>query len=105
MEQPEFPVLSAPPRSALARDPERATRRFPTEDRGRRLAWRGPFERDRDRVVHARAFRRLGQKSQLLPVTRALQVRTRLTHTLEIAAAARSVARHLGLAEDLAEVV
>ncbi len=93
------------PRSRFARDPAAATRRYPPEDRGRSLTWRGAFERDRDRVVHARAFRRLDGKTQLLPATLPLQVRTRLTHTLEIAAAARSLARHLGLDEDLAEVV
>ncbi len=91
--------------SPFARDPARATRRFPLEDRGRRLVWREAYERDRDRVVHSRAFRRLGEKSQLLPAAHGLQVRTRLTHTLEVASAARSLARALGLSEDLTEVI
>lgn len=98
--------LDAPPRrSPLARDPARAARRHPTEDRGRSFGWRGPFERDRDRILHARAFRRLGEKSQLLPLDGARLVRTRLTHTLEVAGFARGLARHLGLDEDLAEVI
>lgn len=92
-------------RSPLARDPARVQRRYPPEDKGRRFAWRSPFERDRDRVIHARAFRRLGEKSQLLPATLGLQVRNRLTHTLEVTSAARNLARHLGLNEDLTEVI
>lgn len=93
------------PACPLARREEAATRRFPPEDRGRRLQYRGSFERDRDRIVHSRAFRRLAGKTQLFPGSEALQVRHRLTHTLEVASAARVLARHLGLNEDLAEVV
>ncbi|MFN7964296.1 MAG: HD domain-containing protein [Acidobacteriota bacterium] len=92
-------------RSRWAADPEQATRRHPAEDQGRRLTWRGPFERDRDRLLHARAFRRLAGKTQLLAVGEGRQVRTRLTHTLEISAAARTLARHLNLNEDLAEAI
>ena len=103
------PGLAAPPGrvppSSLARREEAATRRFPTEDRGRRLQYRGAFERDRDRIVHSRAFRRLSGKTQLLPGLETIQVRNRLTHTIEVATAARVLARHLGLNEDLAEVV
>lgn len=98
-------ALAPPPGSRFARDPARSARRWPLEDRGRRLVWRGPYERDRDRVVHSRAFRRLGEKSQLLPAGLGLQVRTRLTHTLEVASAARSLARALGLNEDLTDVI
>src|SRR5512139_2214916 len=109
MQEPEQPGPAAPPGrvlpSALARGEERATRRFPTEDRGRRLQYRGPFERDRDRIVHSRAFRRLSGKTQLLPGLETVQVRNRLTHTIEVSTAARVLARHLGLNEDLAEVV
>jgi dGTPase len=94
-----------PPPSPLARREQAATRRFPTEDRGRRLQYRGPFERDRDRIVHSRAFRRLSGKTQLLPGLETSLARTRLTHTIEVATAARVLARHLGLHEDLAEVV
>ncbi len=92
-------------RSRWAADPDLATRRHPAEDQGRRLTWRGSFERDRDRLLHARAFRRLAGKTQLLAVGEGRQVRTRLTHTLEISAAARTLARHLSLNEDLAEAI
>ena len=101
---PAAPPGRVPP-SSLARREEAATRRFPTEDRGRRLQDRGAFERDRDRIVHSRAFRRLSGKTQLLPGLETIQVRNRLTHTIEVATAARVLARHLGLNEDLAEVV
>jgi len=93
------------PECPLASREEPATRRFPPEDRGRRLQYRGAFERDRDRIIHSRAFRRLSGKTQLLPGAEALQVRHRMTHTLEVASAARVLARHLGLNEDLAEAV
>lgn len=98
-------VAAPAARSSFARDPGRAQRRYPAEDRGRTLAWRGPYERDRDRLVHSRAFRRLADKSQLLPREDPTQARNRLTRTLEIASAARSLARHLGLDEDLAEAI
>ena len=101
---PAAPPARVPP-SPLARRDDAATRRFPTEDRGRRLQYRGAFERDRDRIVHSRAFRRLSGKTQLLPGLETIQVRNRLTHTIEVATAARVLARHLGLNEDLAEVV
>jgi dGTPase len=101
---PAAPPGRIPP-SPLARREEAATRRFPTEDRGRRLQYRGAFERDRDRIVHSRAFRRLSGKTQLLPGLETIQVRNRMTHTIEVATAARVLARHLGLNEDLAEVV
>lgn len=91
--------------SPWAADPVRARRRHPTEDHGRSILYRSPFERDRDRILHARAFRRLAGKTQLLPVSEGRQVRTRLTHSLEIASAARTLARHLGLGEDLAEAI
>ncbi len=105
-QQPEEsgPGPAAPP-SPLARRAEAATRRFPTEDRGRRLQYRGAFERDRDRIVHSRAFRRLSGKTQLLPGLETIQVRNRMTHTIEVTTAARVLARHLGLNEDLAEVI
>ena len=102
--RPPAPAGRIPP-SPLARQDETATRRFPSEDRGRRLQYRGAFERDRDRIVHSRAFRRLSGKTQLLPGLETIQVRNRLTHTIEVATAARVLARHLGLNEDLAEVI
>ncbi len=66
---------------------------------------RGPLERDRDRVLHARSFRRLSGKAFLFPADNAWQARTALAVTLEVASAARVIARHLGLDEDLVEVV
>jgi dGTPase len=69
------------------------------------MQYRGPFERDRDRIVHSRAFRRLAGKTQLLPGLATTLARTRLTHTIEVATASRVLARHLGLNEDLAEVI
>ena len=66
---------------------------------------RTPFQRDRDRIVHAKAFRRLKHKTQVFIDPRGDHVRTRLTHTLETAGIARAVARALRLNEDLTEAI
>ncbi len=66
---------------------------------------RTPFQRDRDRIVHAKAFRRLKHKTQVFIAPEGDHYRTRLTHTLEVSGIARTVARALRLNEDLTEAV
>jgi dGTPase len=66
---------------------------------------RTPFQRDRDRIVHSKSFRRLKQKTQVFIAPQGDHFRTRLTHTLEVSGIARGVARALRLNEDLAEAV
>ena len=68
-------------------------------------ALRTPFQRDRDRIVHAKAFRRLKHKTQVFIDPRGDHYRTRLTHTLETAGISRTVARALRLNEDLTEAI
>jgi len=66
---------------------------------------RTPFQRDRDRIVHSKAFRRLKHKTQVFIAPEGDHYRTRLTHTLETCGIARTVARALGLNEDLTESI
>ena len=66
---------------------------------------RTPFQRDRDRIVHSKAFRRLKHKTQVFLAPEGDHYRTRLTHTLEACGIARNVARALGLNEDLTEAI
>jgi len=67
--------------------------------------FRGAFQRDRDRVVHSRSFRRLEYKTQVFLNGTGDHYRTRLTHTIEVASVSRTVARELRLNEDLAECI
>ena len=88
-------------------------RRFAAADTGsgnRRVpeaahAFRSAFQRDRDRIIHSRAFRRLEGKTQVFLNGTGDHYRTRLTHTMEVAAIARTIARRLGLNEDLSEAI
>lgn len=68
-------------------------------------ALRTPFQRDRDRIVHCKAFRRLTHKTQVFVAPQGDHYRTRLTHTLEVTSISRTVARALRLNEDLAEAI
>jgi dGTPase len=68
-------------------------------------ATRNAFRGDCDRIIHATAFRRLAHKTQVFVFHEGDHFRTRLTHTLEVTQIARSLARSLGLDEDLAEVL
>ncbi|NIM92350.1 MAG: deoxyguanosinetriphosphate triphosphohydrolase [Anaerolineales bacterium] len=76
-------------------------REYPEGERGYRTA----FQRDRDRILHTTAFRRLEYKTQVFIVTEGDYYRTRLTHTLEVAQIGRTVARALGANEDLIESI
>jgi dGTPase len=67
--------------------------------------WRTEYQRDRDRVIHSRAFRRLEYKTQVFLNGTGDHLRTRLTHTIEVAAIARGIARALRLNDDLAETI
>jgi dGTPase len=66
---------------------------------------RTPFQRDRDRIVHSKAFRRLMHKTQVFPAPEGDHYRTRMTHTLEATQVSRTVARALRLNEDLVEAI
>jgi dGTPase len=81
-----------------------------SESRGRKFAepqhaFRTEFQRDRARIIHARAFRRLEYKTQVFLNGAGDHLRTRLTHTIEVASISRTIARALSLNEDLAEAI
>ena len=65
--------------------------------------YRSPFQRDRDRIIHSASFRRLKHKTQVFVNTEGDHYRTRITHSMEVAQIARSIARYLGVNEDLTE--
>jgi dGTPase len=87
--------------SPLATRSYPARREFPEPESDHRT----PFQRDRDRIVHSKAFRRLKHKTQVFIAPEGDHYRTRLTHTLETCGIARNVARALGLNEDLTEAI
>jgi dGTPase len=86
---------------------EKATPSYPAERRVEEAdsPLRTPFQRDRDRIVHSKAFRRLKHKTQVFIAPEGDHYRTRLTHTLEACGIARTVARALALNEDLTEAI
>src|SRR5512142_3479521 len=92
------------PQGVAAQPSQSRGRAFPEEDRGPR----GPrdiFQRDRDRIVHSVAFRRLRHKTQVFVAPDGDHYRVRLTHSIEVGQIGRTIARALGLNEDLTEAL
>src|ERR1700758_3041247 len=89
-------------RASYACDPELSRGRLYLEPPS---TSRSPFRRDCDRIIHATAFRRLKDKTQVFLFDEGDHYRTRLTHTIEVAQIARALARALRLDEDLAEAL
>ncbi|MEM7720921.1 MAG: deoxyguanosinetriphosphate triphosphohydrolase [Pseudomonadota bacterium] len=89
-------------RAPYACDPDESRGRLVPEEES---AFRSPFQRDRDRIIHASAFRRLKHKTQVFVEHEGDYFRTRLTHSLEVAQVARTISRALGLDEELTEAV
>ena len=95
-------LFEAPGRAAYATRPSESRGRFWPEDES---PTRTCYQRDRDRIIHSTAFRRLKHKTQVFVQHEGDYYRTRLTHSLEVSQIARSVSRVLGLDEDLAEAL
>lgn len=95
----ENEARSLQPYAVLSRDTR--GRKYPEVEDGQRL----PFQKDRDRIIHCRAFRRLKEKTQVFVAHYGDHYRTRLAHSLEVAQVSRDLARMMGLNEDLAEAV
>jgi dGTPase len=91
-----------PGRAAFAADPARSRGRLVAEPDS---APRSPWQRDRDRIVHTTAFRRLEAKTQVFAAMEGDHFRTRLTHTLEVSQIGRTIARSLRVDEDLTEAI
>ena len=96
LEQQEVAVLS--PYASLAKNSVRDREETPCDVRT-------AYQRDRDRILHCKSFRRLKHKTQVFLAPEGDHYRTRLTHTLEVAQIARTIARALRLNEDLTEAI
>ena len=96
-EEKEYQNLS--PYASFSRD-SRGRERLETE-----CDIRTVYQRDRDRIIHSKAFRRLKDKTQVFLAAQGDHYRTRLTHTLEVSQTARTIAKALELNEDLVEAI